>query len=189
MLVGAAEVIDWSNRMKGNGITSEGIEIDWPALMRFKKTFTESVPRGTEEGFSRAGITSFHGRAHFTDQTTVEVGGEMLNARHVLIASGAHPAKLAIRGEEHLTTSGQFLELERLPRRIIFVGGGYISFEFAHVAARAGAQVRILHRGAQPLLGFDPDLVNQLLQATEDIGIDVRLNSAVEARWRSAEGG
>ncbi|MFQ5684798.1 MAG: dihydrolipoyl dehydrogenase family protein [Candidatus Binatia bacterium] len=167
--------------MKGNGITSKGIEIDWPALMRFKRTFTEPVPKGTEQGFARAGITTFHGRARFIAQTTVQVGGETLNARNVLIASGAQPANLAIPGEENLTTSNQFLELEKLPMRIIFVGGGYISFEFAHVAARAGAQVRILHRGARPLLGFDPDLVNQLLKATQEIGIDVQLNTAVQA--------
>ncbi len=155
MLVGAAEVFDWINRMKEKGIISEGIEIDWSALMRFKRTFTESVPKGTEQGFAQAGISTIHGRARFIDQTTVKVGDDTLNARHVLIATGAMPAKLAIPGEEHLTTSDQFLELEELPRRIIFVGGGYISFEFAHIAARAGAQVQILHRGARPLIGFD----------------------------------
>ncbi len=181
MLVGAAEVIDWNNRMKEKGIISEGTEIDWPALMRFKRTFTESVPKGTEQGFAKAGIATFHGRARFIDQTIVKVGDDTLNARHILIAAGAHPANLAIPGEEHLTTSDQFPELEELPGRIVFVGGGYISFEFAHVAARADAQVRILHRGARPLAGFDPDLVNQLLQATQEIGIDVQLNTAVQA--------
>jgi len=181
VLVGAAEVIDWINRMKAKGVSSKGVEIDWSALMRFKRTFTESVPQGTEQGFAKAGIATFHGRACFIDQTTVKVGDDTLNARHVLIAAGAHPAKLAISGEEHLTTSDQFLELDELPGRIVFVGGGYISFEFAHIAARAGAQVQILHRGARPLIGFDPELVNQLSQATRDIGVDVRLNTAVEA--------
>jgi len=187
VLVGAADIMDWNNRMKGNGVTSTGMEIDWPALMRFKRTFTEPVPEGTEQGFAKAGITSYHGRAHFIDKTTIKVGNDTLNARHVIIASGAHPAKLAIPGEGHLITSDQFLELEKLPRRIIFVGGGYISFEFAHVAARAGAKVRILHRGARPLAGFDPDLVNQLLQATQEIGIDVQLNTAVQAIERDSD--
>ncbi len=181
MLVGAAEVIDWINRMKEKGIISEGTEIDWSALMRFKRTFTESVPKGTEQGFASAGIATFHGRALFIDQTAIKVGDDTLKARHVLIATGAHPANLAIPGEDYLTTSDQFLELEELPGRIVFVGGGYISFEFAHVAARAGAQVWILHRGARPLAGFDPDLVNQLLQAMQEIGIDVQLNIAVQA--------
>ena len=181
MLVGAAEIIDWNKRMQGNGIISEGAEIDWAALMRFKRTFTEPVPISTEQGFAKAGIVTLHGRARFVDKTAVMVADDTLDARHVLIATGAWPAKLGIPGEELLTRSGEFLELDRLPTRIIFVGGGYISFEFAHVAARAGAQVQILHRGARPLVGFDPDLVDRLAQATQDIGIDLRLETGVEA--------
>lgn len=167
--------------MQGNGVVSKGTEIDWPALMRFKRTFTEPVPKNTEQWFGKAGIVSFHGRAHFVDKTVVMVGDDTLQARHVVIATGAWPAKLGIPGEELLTRSDEFLELEKLPARIIFVGGGYISFEFAHIAARAGAQVQILHRGPRPLVGFDPDLVNRLAQATEDIGVRIRLNTAVEA--------
>src|SRR5713226_2227082 len=166
--------------MQGNGIVSKGTEIDWAALMRFKRTFTEPVPKSTEQWFAKAGIAPFHGRARFVDKTAVMVGDDILEARHVLIATGAWPAKLGIPGEQHLSRSDEFLELEKLPKRIIFVGGGYISFEFTHIAARAGAQVKILHRGARPLVGFDPDLVGQLLQATQEIGIDVRLNTGVE---------
>jgi glutathione reductase (NADPH) len=99
----------------------------------------------------------------------------------VVIATGARPATLGIPGEEHLRTSDQFLELESLPSRILFIGGGYISFEFAHVAARAGAKTQIIHRGARPLEGFDPDLVDRLVQATRDLGVDVRLSAAVAA--------
>ena len=180
MLVGAAEIIDWNHRMQGNGITSKGAEIDWAALMRFKRTFTEPVPTNTEQGFAKAGIVTFHGRARFVDKTAVMVGNATLEGRHVLIATGAWPAKLRIPGEQHLTRSDEFLELEKLPTRIIFVGGGYISFEFAHIAARAGAQVQILHRGARPLIGFDRDLVDRLAQATREIGIDLRLETGVE---------
>jgi len=159
VLVGAAEIVDWNNRMQGNGIISKGIEIDWAALMRFKSTFTEPVPKSTEQWFVKAGIIPFHGRARFVDKTAVMVGDDTLEARHLLIATGAWPVRLGIPGEQYLTRSDEFLELETLPKRVIFVGGGYISFEFAHIAARAGAQVKILHRGARPLVGFDPDLV------------------------------
>ena len=54
------------------------------------------------------------------------------------------PAKLGIPGEEHLITSTEFLELDKLPERVVFVGGGYISMEFANVAGRAGANVTVL---------------------------------------------
>ncbi|MGA3240177.1 MAG: NAD(P)/FAD-dependent oxidoreductase [Bryobacteraceae bacterium] len=177
VLVGAAEAVDWSRRMKGRGIQAARLEIDWPELMRFKRTFTEPVPKRREDGFAKAGITAFHGKARFAGPTTVHVGEEILEGRYVVIAAGAIPADLEIAGTEHLTTSDRFLELDEVPARILFIGGGYIAFEFAHVAARAGSQVTVLHRGPRPLALFDPDLVDQLVERTRELGIDVRLGT------------
>src|ERR1700724_740567 len=177
VLVGAAEAVDWIRRMKGKGIQAEKLQIDWPELMRFKCSFTESVPKRREDGFAKAGIAAFHGRARCAGPTTVQVGEEILEGRYVVIAAGEAPADLQIPGAEHLTTSDQFLELNELPRKILFVGGGYIAFEFAHVAAVAGSQVTILHRGKRPLALFDPDLVDQLVERTGELGIDVHLGT------------
>ena len=177
VLIGAAEAIDWIRRMKGKGIQAEQLRIDWPELMRFKRSFTEPVPKRREDGFAKAGIAAFHGRARFVAPTTVQVGEETLEGRYVVIAAGMVPADLEIPGTEHLTTSDQFLELNELPRRILFIGGGYIAFEFAHVAARAGSQVTVLHRGPRPLPLFDPDLVDQLVEQTRELGVDVHLGT------------
>src|SRR5205807_1906825 len=98
----------------------------------------------------------------------------------IAIAAGMRPATLNIPGAESLITSEQFLNLEELPGRIAFVGGGYIAFEFAHLAARAGAKVTIVNRGARPLAAFDPDLVERLVAHTRGLGIEVVLGSAVE---------
>jgi glutathione reductase (NADPH) len=181
VLVGVTQLMDWNRRMLGHGMASGDIHIDWPALMRFKQTFTEPVPENREKGFVEAGIATFHGRAHFVDQTTLVVNGEKLSSRYVVIAAGAKRAPLNIPGEAYLTSSTQFLELGQIPRQILFVGGGYISFEFAHIAAHAGARVRILHNAARPLVGFDPDLVDQLVQATRETGVDVRFNSPAKS--------
>ena len=177
VLVGAAEAVDWTRRMKGRGIQAAKLRIDWPELMRFKRSFTEPVPKRREEGFAKAGIAAFHGRARFVGPTAVQVGKETLEARYVVIAAGEVPADLGIPGAEHLTTSDQFLDLNELPRRILFIGGGYIAFEFAHVAACVGSQVTILQRGPRPLALFDPDLVDQLVARTRELGIDVHLGT------------
>ncbi len=178
VLVGAAEVADWALRMKGKGIRADGLRIDWQELMRFKRSFTEPVPKSREQGFVRAGIAAFHGRARFTGPTTLQVGEEQLEARSFVVAAGARPATLNIPGEELVTTSDQFLELDALPRKLVFIGGGYISFEFAHIAVRAGAQVTLLHRGERPLELFDSDLVDQLVEKTRALGINVQLRAA-----------
>ena len=180
VLVGAAEVIDWGRRMEGKGVQAQQLRIDWRELMRFKRSFTEPVPKQREEGFAKAGIAAFHGRARFVGPSTVQVGEEVLEGRYVVIAAGQRPADLKIPGEKHLTTSDQFLELDELPKRILFIGGGYIAFEFAHVAARAGSQVAIVHRGARPLPRFDPYLVDALVERTRELGVDIQLGSEAE---------
>jgi glutathione reductase (NADPH) len=177
VLVGAAEAVDWARRMKGKGIQAAKLEIDWPELMRFKRSFTDPVPQRRKDGFAKTGIVAFHGRARFAGPTTVQIGEETLEGRYVVIAAGAAPVDLEIPGTEHLTTSDQFLELNELPRRILFIGGGYIAFELAHVAARVGSQVTILHRGPRPLPLFDPDLVDQLVERTRELGIEVHLGT------------
>src|SRR5690348_1388777 len=74
VLVDATEVIERAHQMTGKGVCSDAVKIDWPALMRFKRTFTEPVPADREQQFLQAGIAVFHGRARFTDKTTVQVG-------------------------------------------------------------------------------------------------------------------
>ena len=188
VLVGAAELIDWNHRMEGKGIRAGQARIEWPELMRFKRSVIEAVPKNREEGFARAGITAFHGRARFVGPTSVLVSGEVLEGRYVVVAAGMKPAELRIPGTKHLTTSDQFLELDELPRRIVFVGGGYISFEFAHVAARVSAEVTILHRGQRPLPRFDPDLVDLVVEKTCKLGVCVELQAAVKGVERTADG-
>jgi glutathione reductase (NADPH) len=167
--------------MRGKGVAVEHARIDWAELMRFKWSFTDPIPKAREDNFVQAGIAVFHGRARFVGRNAVQVGEDVLEGRHVVIATGAQPARLNIPGEEHLTTSDQFLEFDELPRRIVFIGGGYISFEFAHLAAHAGAQVTILHRGKRPLELFDPDLVDHLVSKTRRLGIDLQLETQAEA--------
>lgn len=187
VLAGAAEAVAWGRRLQDKGISAPPA-IDWPALMRFKRTFTDPVPAAREDSFRKAGITAYHGRARFVTPTTIRIGEEQLEPRRVAIAAGAKPVPLAIPGAEFLTTSEQFLDLDTLPHRITFVGGGYVSFEFAHIAARAGAEVTILHRGARPLEHFDPDLVEVLVAKTRALGVRVELDTPVRSLEHTAQG-
>jgi len=173
VLVGAAALVDWQRRMRGYGIEGEAL-IDWAKLMAFKRTFTTTVPQRLEKEFDGLGVATLHGRARFTGPATLRVGAEELTPNRFLIAAGAEFRELGIPGEDLLTSSADFLDLNSLPRRIVFIGGGYVSFEFAHIAARAGASVTIAQRDRLPLKMFDPDHVQALVAASEEIGIRVR---------------
>ncbi|MGB9653283.1 MAG: NAD(P)/FAD-dependent oxidoreductase [Candidatus Cybelea sp.] len=178
VLVGAAELIDWSQRMSGAGAAGE-IRIDWAELMRFKRTFTDPVPQARESELRDAKVATYHGAARFVDERTIEISDQRFAARNFVLAAGARPVTLPISGAERLITSTDFLDLETLPKRVAFIGGGYIAFEFAHLAARAGAQPVIFQRGPRVLPGFEASLVDALVEVSRSIGIDVRVNSAV----------
>ncbi|MCP4560818.1 MAG: NAD(P)/FAD-dependent oxidoreductase [Bosea sp.] len=187
MLIGGATAIDHVRRMKGKGPEGQ-VRINWPELITFKRSFTDPVPAKNEHRYAEKGIETFHGRARFTGRNTVEVGGETLEARHILIAAGAEPIQLGIPGEEHLATSEDFLALEQLPKRIVLVGGGFIAAEFSHIAARAGAEVTILQRGPRMLPNFDPDLVEVLMEKFREIGVNVKVDTAVKGIEKDGSG-
>ncbi len=180
VLAGAAELVDRVEQMVGNGIRSKAV-ISWPDLMQFKKTFTDHIPENTETQFAEQDITTFHGAATFLTENTIRVGQETLQARHIVIATGQRPLPLDIPGEELLTDSTGFLDLPQLPKKIVLIGGGYISMEFAHIAARAGAKVTIIHRGKRPLENFEADLVSLLVKALKSVGIKFVFNATVTA--------
>jgi glutathione reductase (NADPH) len=180
VLVGAAELVDRVEQMLGNGIRAKAV-ISWPDLMQFKKTFTDDIPENTEARFAELGITAFHGAATFLSKNTISVGNETLQANHIVIATGQRPQPLGIPGEELLTDSTGFLDLPQLPKKMVLIGGGYISMEFAHIAARAGAKVTVIHQGKRPLEHFDADLVGLLVKALKAVGIKFIFNAKVTA--------
>jgi len=180
VLVGAAAAVDAARALAGNGVDVGGLMLDWPALMRFKRTFTDPVPAARRAELARAGIEALDGTARFAGPRHVTVNDERIEAtRAIAIAAGAMPMKLPIDGAEHVIISDQFLDLETLPASVAFIGGGYVSFEFAHVAARAGAKVTIVHQGTRPLEPFDADLVDRLVARTRELGIELQLGTEV----------
>ncbi|QZY27734.1 dihydrolipoyl dehydrogenase family protein [Nocardioides coralli] len=180
-----AEVIDSARLMRGRGIDDAELSINWADLMKHKHGFTDPVPQNMEDGLSSSGVTTLHGHARFTGHRQLEIDGVRHDADRFLVATGARPRPLNFPGHEHLIDSTDFLDLEELPSRILFVGGGFISFEFAHIAARAGSSPVIVDRGERPLKSFDPDLVELLVDRGREVGIDLhRTTTIVDVQTR-----
>ena len=174
-----AEIIDSARLMRGSGIDDDGLSINWADLMKHKRGFTDPVPQNMEAGLSRDGVETLHGSAVFESGNRLVIDGRAFESGHFLIATGAHPRSLDFPGHEHLIDSTSFLDLEDIPPRVLFVGGGFVSFEFAHIAARAGTSPVIIDRGIRPLRSFDPDLVDLLIARGAGVGIDVRQNTTI----------
>jgi glutathione reductase (NADPH) len=179
VLVGAATLARHVDALFARGVFTAPAELSWQHLREFKESFTSAVPEMRREHYETMGISSFEGTASFRDAETLMAGSSLLTSEYYVIASGARPRTLGIPGEELLTTSEGFMEMESFPASIVCVGGGYVSFEFAHMAAQLGASVTILHRGGDVLRQFDRRVVARLLEATRQRGIRVVLNAQV----------
>jgi glutathione reductase (NADPH) len=184
----AAEVVDAARLLRGKGVADPGLAVDWPALMAFKRGFTDPVPEARETAFAEKGIATFKGTARFEGETALSVGEDRLDARYVVVASGAKPVPLSMPGAEHVITSDRFLDRAALPKRVLFIGGGYISFEFAHIATRAGVEVIMLDRGERPLKAFDGELVDMLVERTRALGVTLHTKAEVSAIEKANDG-
>ena len=182
------ETVAKSKHLTRKGVAS-AVKGVWSTIQKQKSSFTSGVPAGTMKGLKKAGIAYVKGNAAFLDSDTLAVDGKPLKAGHILLASGARPMTLPIKGSEHLITSTDFLELKRLPRRIVFIGGGFIAFEFAHFAARLGlpkVRIDILEVAERPLGPFDPEMAGLLVAASEAEGIRIHTGIRITSIHKKA---
>ncbi|MBC1570247.1 NAD(P)/FAD-dependent oxidoreductase [Listeria sp. FSL L7-1426] len=186
VLVGAAEARKLSTRLRGKGI-KQAATISWTDLMAFKETFVEDVPESRLESFREAGIETFFGPASFQDATTIQVADDLLQAAKIVIATGATPSTLQVEGQSFIQTSDDFLSLQELPDSIVFIGGGYISFEFASIAQAAGSEVHIIHHNSEPLKKFDPDFVAALVANMKEEGIHFHFDTDITKITKKGE--
>jgi glutathione reductase (NADPH) len=123
---------------------------------------------------ANSGVSLFDGRATVTGRNHVEIGGELISARHIVVATGSRPVMPDIPGIEHAISSNEALDLPKFPGRIAIVGGGYIALEFAGIFNGLGAHVDVLYRGDQILRGFDEDVRNTLAVEMKKKGVEIR---------------
>ena len=165
LLVYASEISRMLDDARGQGWTIDGARHDWAALIAAKDAEIARLSSYYTHRLRKAGAEIIEGRARLVDPHTVELdGGRRVTAAHILIATGGVPRRPAAGT---WITSDDVFHLPSLPRRLAVLGGGYIGVELAHVFAGFGTQVTLIHRSAQVLRGFDPDLREA---ATENLG-------------------
>ena len=132
------------------------------------------------------GVEVLTGKARFLSPHVVEVttesGVEQIEAKQIYINTGARSAKLSLEGadDKRIYDSTGLLQLESLPKRLVIVGGGYISLEFACMYAAFGSQVTILEQGSVFLAREDRDVAEAMLAMLSDRGIQVILQAETQ---------
>ena len=187
LLVYAAEFAEEFTDAAGFGWTVGERHVDWAELIARKDREIERLNGVYRRLLEGAGARIFEGHAVLVDPHTVAVDGKHYTAETVLIATGGWPWKPDIPGKEHLVTSNEAFHLERLPKRVLIGGGGYIAVEFAGIFHGLGAEVVLVHRGPLFLRGFDDDLRAILAEKMRKRGIELRFSSTIDAVERVGE--
>ena len=158
------------------GIRGEARVEDWPVVKRGKDALVDALRRAKYIDLLPAydSIAYIEGRARFSDGGII-VGGRPLKTDKVIVATGASPALPPIRGIEGVPylTSTTALDLERLPRSLLVIGGGYIGCELGQMFARAGVAVTIVD--IVPILSAgEPEISAALARYLHEEGVVIR---------------
>ncbi|AMJ59322.1 glutathione-disulfide reductase [Bosea sp. PAMC 26642] len=167
----------------GFGWTVPKPRFDWPTL---RDAVADEVTRLSglyRKGLEGAKVAIREERAvvEGPHEIRLQKSGEIVRARHILVATGGYPAfDPPIPGGELGISSNEIFHLPSLPQRMLVVGGGYIALEFASLFARLGVEVTVLHRGDNVLRGFDDDVRIRLRDALAHAGIALRLGCTID---------
>jgi glutathione reductase (NADPH) len=174
----------------GFGWTSEKVSFDWQTLIDNKDKEIDRLNRAYIRNLEAAGAELILERATIVDAHTVQLAsGRKATAKYILIATGATPfVPQDVVGHELAITSNEAFHLERLPRRMVIVGGGYIAVEFAGIFAGLGVETVLVYRGEQILRGFDEDIRAHLAAEMKKKGIEILCNTDVTKIERSGDG-
>ena len=174
----------------GFGWTIPSATFDWPTLIANKDKEIARLEAAYTANVEKSGARIVKTRALLEDAHTVRLAtGEKVAAKYVLIATGGAPNHgRMIPGIEHVISSNEAFHLEKLPRRIVIQGGGYIAVEFACIFAGFGSDVTVVYRGDNILRGFDDDVRAHVRSEMEKEGISIVTGCTVEKVELSGEG-
>ena len=154
---------------------------DWPVLRDNVLAEVGRLEGLYEQTLGNNNVEIFHERAELTGPNEVRLAsGRTITAGKILIATGARPFMPEIDGIEHAISSNEVFHLEKMPKRIVIAGGGYIANEFAGIFHQFGAHVTLVNRSDTILRGYDEQMRDRLLQISITKGIDFRFNSTFD---------
>jgi glutathione reductase (NADPH) len=162
---------------------------DWPTLRDNVLAEVTRIEGAYTDTLTSHEVTIFKERAQLTGANSIQLAsGKTLTAEKILIATGARPLMPEIPGIEHTISSNETFHLDRLPKRIMIAGGGYIANEFAGIFHQFGSKVTLVNRSDVLLRGYDQQVVDRLIQISIRKGIDFKFHATIDAIEKREDG-
>lgn len=179
ILLSAVETLHRTEALQNKGLVGSA-QINWSALMETKQEYVDAVKPRKIKGLEQAEIEHIYGHAQFINKNTVETDNYQVSATNWIIATGQRPRQIDFPGSNLMGNSETFLNLEKMPQDITFLGGGYIGVEFANISHFAGAQVHLITQGSHLLSDFDQILVHEFEKEMLKNKIELTFNNTID---------
>jgi pyruvate/2-oxoglutarate dehydrogenase complex dihydrolipoamide dehydrogenase (E3) component len=179
-LVASAHAAHLARRSSEYGVATGSISVDMAKVKARKDGIMLADRKGVEDWLEGMdGCAVFRGHAHFEDPHTLRVGDDVLHADRIFLNVGGRAVVPDIPGlsDIEFLTNVSILELDRLPHRLVIVGGSYIALEFAQMYRRFGAEVTVIERGSRLASREDEDVSATIKEILEAEGIDIVLGA------------
>ncbi len=171
------------------GWDTTGATFDWPTLRDNVAAEVDRLEGLYGQTLDNNKVTVFRQRAVIAGPNLIRLAdGQEISAAHILIATGAWPSIPDIPGAEFGITSNEVFHLEKLPKRAVIAGAGYIANEFAGIFNELGVEVTLITRGDKMLRSYDQEIVEKLVDISREKGIDIRFNFKCPAIRKQADG-
>ena len=167
-----------------HGIKIPAPKVDLPQMIKRKQEVVDQTTGGIDFLMKKNNITVHHGIGSFVDATTIQVKGdktEQITAKHIVIATGSEPVTPPAFGYDgnRVITSTEALEITKLPKTMVIIGGGVIGLELGSVYARLGTKVTVIEYQDRLIPGMDKDLGKELMRSMKKLGMEFKLKHMV----------
>ena len=170
------------------GFKTTDLNFDFATLRRNREAYIDRARSSYDGSFKRNGVDLIEGHAEFVDSHTVSVNGELIRAKHIVIATGAHPSIPNVPGAELGGSSDDVFAWEELPESVAILGAGYIAVELAGVLHAFGVKTDLFVRRDRPLRGFDSYIVEGLVKEMERTNLPLHTHKVPVKLEKTAEG-
>lgn len=163
-------------------------QFDFAKLRESREAYIDRIHQSYERVLGNNKVDIIRGFAKFVDAHTVEVNGELIRAKHILIATGGRPSHPNIEGAEYGIDSDGVFALTSLPKRVAVVGAGYIAVELAGVLHSLGVETHLFVRKHAPLRNFDPLIVETLVETINNEGPTLHTQAIPQKVVKNSDG-
>ncbi|MGI5978347.1 MAG: dihydrolipoyl dehydrogenase [Oscillospiraceae bacterium] len=172
------------------GLLATDVSVDMAALQRYKDGVVEKLVGSIEQGLQKAKVMLFRGSARLRSPTEVEIGGETLETKRVLLATGSLPVRIPVPGIDlpGVYDSTGMLALETIPESVVIIGGGVVGMEFASLYCDLGSRVTVIEALDRLLANMDRELGQSLRMSLKKRGADIHTSASLKEIRKADDG-